>query len=58
MRMAKDEPHQLFAGVTRRADDRDPGFCFHRAQCVFRPASIATKDCASQIAFPHRMAFG
>lgn len=45
MRMAEEQPHELFAGVTGSADDRcfDRFVSLHNAQCVFRLDAIATK---------------
>ena len=42
IRMAEQQAHQFFAGITGSANDRDLGSC-HNAQCVFRLARIATK---------------
>jgi hypothetical protein len=43
--MTQKQPDELFARVTGCAHDGYPGLLgFHRAQCVFRLATIATKD--------------
>src|SRR4051812_30322318 len=51
LRMTQKEPDQLFARVTGRAHHRHPGFLprFHRAQCVFRLAKIATSSVAASL---------
>ena len=45
MRMAEQQAHEFFAGITGSADDRclDRFFSLHNAQCVFRLDAIATK---------------